>query len=37
MFQDSNIDGIILLGLHHMPGLREKYIDGVVEVAKEIQ
>lgn len=35
MFQDSNIDGIILLGLHHMPGLREKYIDGVVEISKK--
>ena len=36
MFQDANIDGIILLGLHHMPGLKEKYIDGVVEIVKEI-
>jgi acyl-CoA synthetase (NDP forming) len=33
MFQDPNIYGIILLGLHHMPGLREKYIDGIVEIA----
>lgn len=33
MFQDSEIDGIILLGLHHMPGLREKYIDGIVEIS----
>ncbi|HMK95083.1 MAG TPA: CoA-binding protein [Candidatus Limnocylindrales bacterium] len=33
MFQDAEIDGIILLGLHHMPGLREKYIDGVVNVS----
>lgn len=34
MFQDPEIDGIILLGLHHMPGLREKYIDGIAEVSK---
>jgi len=37
MLQDPNIHGIILLGLHHMPGLREKYIDGIVEVAKKYQ
>ena len=35
MFQDPNVYGIILLGLHHMPGLREKYIDGIVEVSKK--
>lgn len=35
MFQDKDISGIILLGLHHMPGLRERYIDGVVEVSKK--
>jgi acetyl coenzyme A synthetase (ADP forming)-like protein len=35
MFQDSEIDGIILLGLHHMPGLREKYIDGIVKVSSK--
>ena len=33
MFQDSKISGIILLGLHHMPGLREVYIDGIVKIA----
>jgi acyl-CoA synthetase (NDP forming) len=33
MFQDAQIDGIILLGLHHMPGLKEKYIDGIVKIA----
>jgi len=33
MFQDKDVNGIILLGLHHMPGLREKYIDSVVKVA----
>jgi acetate---CoA ligase (ADP-forming) len=34
MFQDPTINGIILLGLHHMPGLREVYIDGIVKVAE---
>lgn len=35
MFQDTEIDGIIFLGLHHMPGLREKYIDDVAKVANK--
>lgn len=35
MFRDGEIDGIIFLGLHHMPGLREKYIDGVAKVARK--
>jgi acyl-CoA synthetase (NDP forming) len=35
MFQDSKINGIILLGLHHMPGLREKYIDGIVRISQK--
>jgi acyl-CoA synthetase (NDP forming) len=35
MFQDTEIDGIIFLGLHHMPGLREKYIDSVAKVANK--
>jgi acyl-CoA synthetase (NDP forming) len=34
MFQDPKIYGIILLGLHHMPGLREVYIDGIVKIAE---
>jgi acyl-CoA synthetase (NDP forming) len=33
MFQDPEIDGIILLGLHHMPGLREKYIEDIAKVS----
>jgi acetyltransferase len=33
MFQEPTISGIIFLGLHHMPGLQEKYITGVAEVA----
>ncbi len=35
MFQDPTIHGIILLGLHHMPGLRETYIDGTYQVSKK--
>ncbi len=35
MFQDPQIYGIILLGLHHMPGLRETYIDGIVKIASK--
>jgi len=35
MFEDPKVDGIILLGLHHMPGLREKYIDGIVGIASK--
>ncbi len=35
MFQDSEIDGIIFLGLHHMPGLREKYINAVAETSRK--
>ncbi len=33
IFQDPKIYGIILLGLHHMPALKEKYIDSIVKVA----
>jgi acyl-CoA synthetase (NDP forming) len=33
MFQDPEIHGIILLGLHHLPALREKYIDSVAKVS----
>jgi len=35
LFQDSEVNGIILLGLHHAPSLREKYIDSVVKVANK--
>ncbi len=35
MFQDPAINGIILLGLHHLPALREKYIDNVGEVSSK--
>jgi acyl-CoA synthetase (NDP forming) len=33
MFQDPELQGIILLGLHHLPSLREKYIDSVAKVS----
>ena len=33
MFQDPEVDGIILLGLHHLPALREKYIEGVAQIS----
>jgi acyl-CoA synthetase (NDP forming) len=33
MFQDPQMHGLILLGLHHMPGLREKYIDGIATIS----
>jgi len=33
MFQASEVNGIILLGLHHLPSLKEKYIDGVAKIA----
>jgi len=35
MLQDREIDGVIFLGLHHMPGLREKYIDAVAKVSSK--
>lgn len=34
VFQDADIHGIILLGLHHAPALQEDYIDRVAQVAK---
>ena len=35
LFEDPDIHGIILLGLHHMPALQEDYIDRVVKVAND--
>jgi acetyltransferase len=35
MFQEPAISGIILLGLHHMPGLQEKYIFGISKIAQK--
>lgn len=33
VFQDPEINGVLMLGLHHMPGLQEDYIDRVAKVA----
>lgn len=33
LFQDPEVHGIILLGLHHTPALQEDYIDRVAKVA----
>jgi acyl-CoA synthetase (NDP forming) len=35
LFQDPEIQGIVLLGLHHLPELQEDYIDKVAEVASK--
>jgi acetyl coenzyme A synthetase (ADP forming)-like protein len=35
LFQDPEIDGIILLGLHHVPALQEDYVDRVAKVASK--
>jgi acyl-CoA synthetase (NDP forming) len=33
MFQDPQVYGIVLLGLHHAPSLKEEYIDRVAKTA----
>ena len=33
LFDDPEIDGIIMLGLHQMPSLQEDYVDKVAKVA----
>jgi len=35
LFQDHEINGIILLGLHHTPALQEDFIDRVAKVASK--
>jgi acetyl coenzyme A synthetase (ADP forming)-like protein len=35
LFQDPEIDGLIMLGLHHMPALLEDYIDRIAKVASK--
>jgi acyl-CoA synthetase (NDP forming) len=37
VFQDPEIHGIIMLGLHHTPALQEDYIDKVVQVASKYE
>jgi len=33
VFQDLEINGVIMLGMHHAPGLQEDYIDRIAKVA----
>jgi len=35
LFDDPEIEGVILLGLHHVPALQEDYIDKVAKVASK--
>jgi acyl-CoA synthetase (NDP forming) len=35
VFQDSEVNGIVLLGLHHTPALQEDFIDRVAKVASK--
>ncbi|MBC7129765.1 CoA-binding protein [Candidatus Bathyarchaeota archaeon] len=35
VFQDPEIHGIIFLGMHHVPGLQEDYIDRVAQIASK--
>lgn len=37
LFQDPGIYGIIMLGLHHTPALKEDYIDKVARVASDYE
>jgi acetyl coenzyme A synthetase (ADP forming)-like protein len=34
LFEDSEVDGIIVLGLHHLPALQEDFIDRVANLSK---
>jgi acyl-CoA synthetase (NDP forming) len=35
LFEDPEIDGIIVLGLHHLPALQEDFVDRVAELKKK--
>ncbi|MCW4016854.1 MAG: CoA-binding protein [Candidatus Bathyarchaeota archaeon] len=35
LFEDTEIDGIIVLGLHHLPALQEDFVDRVAELRKK--
>jgi acyl-CoA synthetase (NDP forming) len=35
LFDDSEIDGIIVLGLHHLPALQEDFVDRVAKLSKK--
>ena len=34
LFEDPEIDGIIVLGLHHLPALQEDFVDRVADLSK---
>ena len=34
IIEDPNIDGVIILGLHHPPGLRGDYVEAIAELAR---
>ena len=35
LFEDPEVDGIIVLGLHHLPALQEDFVDRVAELRKK--
>ena len=35
LFEDPEIDGIIVLGLHHLPALQDDFVDRVYELSKK--
>jgi len=35
VFEDPEIDGVVLLGMHHTPGLQEDFVDRVAKVSKD--
>jgi len=35
VFEDPDIDGVVLLGMHHTPGLQEDFVDRVAKVSKD--
>jgi acetyltransferase len=37
LFQDPEIHGIVLLGLHHTPALTEDFVDKVARVARKYE
>jgi acyl-CoA synthetase (NDP forming) len=37
LFQDPEIDGIIMMGLHQTPGLQEDYVDKVARIASKYE
>jgi acyl-CoA synthetase (NDP forming) len=37
VFQEPDIDGILMLGLHHTPAITEDYVDKVARVASKYE